>query len=883
MIIKIMQRCLKTIFLLSFLLLGTGLNAAPAPVATNGSQPEESALSSSLNNNAPRASSKYMKPDVIQQQRAEQEEANVARREENQIGVLFSDQFRKQNNTDANFFEEEVLRSQMNDTGVFLEGGKLESSRSGDRSRIRAIQEGVLADYRKNTEDNDGKILNFKNPIFFVSEGVDTFSYTNTMNLCTVVNLGSRNVDCLVYPEIDINNIASVLRRGQKSDFFDKTGMNADFIIVRDDVYSQYKTGRGPLALAPDLDLMMYLNGDYLFMFANSMSNTFSFEHLSAQKRGKQIRVGYVNQQSRVIFERTLARIYPNHAYRYVSVDVSSREIAGNNICNPTDIDIFIFFGGKLPDNLSAAMEDCASMVNPLTLSDVTLAEVVKLTDFFSVANVVGYFPTTSVINYLEIYMALERSYKAANQNSDASEKLNLADYADSSVSAGIQSAAAVRQQNQAGTSAADARTRELDARRQRAEQLRKQRDEERVRRVNELKAKREEEQRKRDELLAKKNQPNQPSRFASFFSFLNFSSKKDVVQEKKEGPVFLNQELIIKEDSLNNIKGRANNTRLLGGGVFATDSERLDNNVDNVGRIYVTANTAIKTFGIRYVLLASRYAKRENVMSVFDAVIKDYFLLRDNILTPDMAKFNISDIILGTQGFSVPNYYHPALAKYPSVMLEQRTRKTPEQTIAIRLLSNTASNNNISFPSSFGPATLTTAQMDDLYTKARELNRRKEELAAIRIFQRDTVNINNALEDIRNNRTSSDSLLRATGLDYVNAIVDEQSVMTQGMLSEERLSPDAMRELERLVAPPKLPVPTATADDVKNAVDGAGQGSNNNAESAPVNTAAPATEGAAPAETPHATTATPTAEHATTETTPPPANTAAVPAPAAE
>ncbi len=152
------------------------------------------------------------------------------------------------------------------------------------------------------------------------------------MDLCSLVNLGTSNIDCLVYPEADPNNMSSLLRRGQYADSYDRTGVNADFIIIRDDVYSQYKKGRGVIALAPDLDVLMYLNGDYLFMFANSMSNTFSFEHLSAQKQGKQIKVGFVNQQSRVIFERTLAKLFPNHLYRYQSVNISTLDRARESI-----------------------------------------------------------------------------------------------------------------------------------------------------------------------------------------------------------------------------------------------------------------------------------------------------------------------------------------------------------------------------------------------------------------------------------------------------------------------------------------------------------------------------------------------------------------------
>ncbi len=58
-----------------------------------------------------------------------------------------------------------------------------------------------------------------------------------------------------------------------------------------------------------------------------------------------------------------------------------------------------------------------------------------------------------------------------------------------------------------------------------------------------------------------------------------------------------------------------------------------------NWGKAYITANTAVKTFGIRYILLASRYAKRENVISVFDSIVKDFFLVRGSVLTPDVVK----------------------------------------------------------------------------------------------------------------------------------------------------------------------------------------------------------------------------------------------------
>ncbi len=781
------------------------------------------AADNNLSSNPKKKSSKYIDPKVLEIQKEEEEKNNKKLREKNEIDVLYSEEYRRQNSNEFDLFEEEILRSEINDTGVFLD---LDSSfslpKKDQKTRIKVIQEGVISDYNKDIDGKNKNILNFKNPIFFVSEGIDTFSYTNTMDLCSLINLGSENIDCLVYPESNLANIPSVIRRGQNSDLYEKVGVNADFIVVRDDVYSQYKKGRGAIALAPELDTMMYLNGDYMFMFVNSMSNIFSYEHLSAIKKDKTIRVGYINQQSRFIFERTLAKVFPRHSYRYVFVNMNSIESARKTVCEPTNIDVFIYFGGVIPDNLEKAMEECSYVINPLTLSDSTLSEIIALTDFFSVANVVGYYPVSSVLNYLEIYIALESAYKRSLEKNTSSKevKININDYSSNSLSEKNVNDSKVMD------SKVTARDKERIARENKSEMLKKQRAEERTKKINELKKKREEKKLKEAEILARKMNKNKlqqdesssGSPLSSFFSFLNFSSKSNVVEKKKQEAVYLNKELIIKEDTLNRIKGKSNNNTLLGSDVYATENEKKISSDNFWEKPYITVNTAVKTFGIRYVLLASRYAKRENVINVFDSIIKDFFLVRENIMTPDISKFNVSDIVLGTSNNLDSSYYHPALSKYPNYLLELKTRKTPEQTLALKILN--VNSNSVLYPSYSGPEALTPERMDVLYTKARELNKKKGELATIRVFQRDTMNIDKALSDIRKGEQSPDSILKATGLDYVNVIVDEQSVLEQGLSTEVRLTPEAMRELEKLVDPKDLPVTSVSAEDVKKSVE---------------------------------------------------------------
>ncbi len=169
-------------------------------------------------------------------------------------------------------------------------------------------------------------------------------------------------------------------------------------------------------------------------------------------------------------------------------------------------------------------MDDCSPVINPLTLSDTTLSEVIKLTDFFSVANIVSLLSCACSINYLEIYIALETSYRNSVKDGNVAieGKINIADYSDRGK---VQTAEANKPKAPAKMTA---RERELEAKRKRAEMLKKQRAEERTKRINELKEKEKKKKRKEQELLEKKLNKNKkkeegedsPSKIAQFFSF---------------------------------------------------------------------------------------------------------------------------------------------------------------------------------------------------------------------------------------------------------------------------------------------------------------------------------------------------------------------------
>ncbi len=715
-------------------------------------------------------SSKYIPKDVITKQKEEDELVNVKRREENEIEFVYSEKLRNQNKSSIDKLEEEALRRALNETGVFLSTenslwGKTENDK---RLKIRAIQEGISSEYASrlshkiSTEDTN----EIKNPIFFVSDDTQSFGYFNTMNLCSIINLSGESVQCLVYPTDNQEDMPGLLRRGVKSDLYDQIGVNADFIILRDDAYSQYKKGNGVMTSSPSLDVVMYLNGDYLLMFSSSMKNIFSYEQLSAIKYRKKISIGYLDDPSKAIFERTVAKIFPNHSYSYNKINLEKASAAENLLCDPLDYDLIISFGNAFNEAIEKALEECSGMVNPITISDVNLNKMLKIADFLSIANVVDHYPVTSVLNYIEIYIALENSYRKSNVNYTKSD-------------------------NQISLNNQTPRTRESDieTRRKRAEELRKERElKERARKEQNLKGK---------EIVSNTDidMQQQTGIWASFKKFLGLSNN-NIVKEKAAANYSNNNELIVKEDSLKKVDGRSNNYSLVG----VNNLSLRSSNENKIERVYLTSNTAVKTIGIRYVLLASRYAKRENVIRVFDAIIKDYFLIRGSLLTPEMAKYNVADLILGTSDSKGKSRYHPALARYPAYLLETKGKKTPEQTVALKLLNVNLS--DVKYPSFFGPMAPTNAEMDLLYEKARELNKRKEELALIRVYQRDIDSINMALSNMILGKPISDSLLKSTGLEYLNAIFDEQSVLDQGSLTEEKLTPEAQTQLQQLDSP---------------------------------------------------------------------------------
>lgn len=660
--------------------------------------------------------------------------------------------------------------------------------------------------YTTSNQEEQGKTKT-KEPLFFISQGKDSLPTEYSYKICSLINNQNFNYNCLVYPLKNGETFAPYMKKGLHSEKFATTGVNGDFILLREDEYLQYEARSKKDNTLPKLDVLMFLNGEYIFMFANKMNNTFSLEQIIANKvldSNGEINVGVINSRASNTFSKVVAPLFSSATFIYKPINAEDYE---TSFCQPNDIDLYIYIGEDLPKNVKKALEPCMAQLNPLAFSNKTLAKITKKYPFFSVANIVNYYPASAVLNYVEIYVALESAYQAkvkAEKEKKQKEKLKIKnlDFAlngeDNKIVPVANSKQEVAKEIDSDPNSGNIVTPELANQNIKnnsrvvtglpptptSEQLLAEEKAEKSSKEKADKIKKEQQIKKEQEKIAKeraaKEQASKEAKAKATVAKKEESKKSSsrkntssTTVNKKNQNYYVNNTLVVRETALPFVAGTKNDNTIDG---KIEDFNQITK-TEPANKMYNITNAAIKTFGVRYVLLASRYTKKDSVLITFDSIIKNYFLVKSDILTPDMDKFSISDLILGTS--SANNLrYHPFLLGYPVYLLESSMQKSPEQVIALKLLNNESVNSNV--PPFYGPQFPNKKQLDTIFLKMRYLNKQRNDLITLRIFQRDMHNIQSALLSIRTGKAIDSSVLKSTGLDNVSVIYDDKSVIYQ-------------------------------------------------------------------------------------------------------
>lgn len=659
--------------------------------------------------------------------------------------------------------------------------------------------------YTTSNQGERGK-TKIKEPLFFISQGKDSLLTEYSYSICSLINNQNFNYNCLVYPLKQGEVFAPYMKKGLHSEKFATTGINGDFILLREDEYLQYEEKSKKDNTLPKLDVLMFLNGEYIFMFTNKMNNTFSLEQIIANKvldSNGEVKVGVINTRASNTFAKVVAPLFSSAKFIYQPINA---EDYGESFCQPNDIDLYIYIGNNLPKNAKKAMEPCMAQLNPLSFSNKTLAKITKKYPFFSVANIVDYYPASAVLNYVEIYVALESAYQAklkAEKEKKQKEKLKIKNLdftlgeEDNKIAPVTNPKQEVAKNINSDPNSSTIINPELASQNMKnnsrvvnslppaptSEQLLAEEKIEKDSKNKSDKAKKAKEEKiAQEKKVAQKKQEEKAKKEADAKAAAAKREKANKSNTKKESSVqaskknqnyYANNTLVVRETALPFIAGTKNDNTIDG---KIEDFTQITKTTP-ADKMYNISNVAIKTFGVRYVLVASRYAKKDSVLITFDSIIKNYFLVKSDILTPDMNKFSISDLILGTS--SATNLsYHPFLTGYPMYILQNNGQKSPEQVIALKLLNNESVSSNV--PPFYGPQFPNKRQLDTIFLKMRYLNKQRNDLITLRIFQRDMQNIQSALLSIRTGKAIDSSVLKSTGLDKVSVIYDDKSVIYQ-------------------------------------------------------------------------------------------------------
>jgi hypothetical protein len=595
-----------------------------------------------------------------------------------------------------------------------------------------------VREFYNNTPDKDIKQvldrgyttpLNLKNPVFIISEDVNSTNYSYSNNICNTINLVDSSINCVVYPTNKKEDIPSFLRRGTKSDAFDSTGVNGDFTLIRSDVFLAYQKNEGYLKGAPFLDAVAFMNGDYMLMYSHKNNNMFSLEQLIFYKGNKPINIGYINPSSKNVFESIVKPLFPRGRFFFKQITPQDIERV---TCLPTEFDLIIFLGNDYPPVAKDVINKCANNIVPITLSTKTIKSILEKNPVLSAANVVGYYDVMSVSNFLETYLSVEKSYK---QRLDNQKK--------------------AREENQSKTKATLAR-RDIKE------------DSSNSSPSNNLTNNRQSLEKSNN--ITSNNIPNN-----------NISQPKLEAKNNQSNSRVATKSVTYGEEILDSLPGERKALSDSFKGVFPNIQDSIV--PANKKKIYLSGNVEIKTFGIRYVLVASRYTKKDNILRVFDAIIKDYINTKENFLTPDMKKFSVQDIVIGTNLNANQFSYHPAILQYPRSLLERKVPRTSSQNLAIKAIVSNISVENI--PAYYGPVFPDNAQLNFIYNQLKELNKKKQELVSIKIFQRDINNIQSALNAIKNGEKIDDSVLESTGIYSVDTSIVDHSVLEDDILEQ--------------------------------------------------------------------------------------------------
>lgn len=248
-------------------------------------------------------------------------------------------------------------------------------------------------------------------PIFIVTGTTEDITYFYGLEVCKLLNSKKQylSLNCMVLPVSSVKNASNYLRRGKYSNYYKKLGVSADFIITRADYLGLHQVKKGPLKNYPDLDLVMFLNGEYIFALSplqeNMDSNLSSIDAILSAK--SKVNILFMSTDSQVFFEEVTQNL-SKKSMNYIFYDETFKEkyITSKDseiICNLKSIDMIIYVGTEFNESMEELTKNCGKVLYPITFKDSTITALQTNNNEYSTADISKYYALQILLNYSNV------------------------------------------------------------------------------------------------------------------------------------------------------------------------------------------------------------------------------------------------------------------------------------------------------------------------------------------------------------------------------------------------------------------------------------------------------------------------------------------------
>lgn len=261
------------------------------------------------------------------------------------------------------------------------------------------------------------KLIKSRQSIFILTNKDNAIDEVYANNICDNVNnnLTNSRYVCLAQGIKNFYQDAPEYITKSHSSPESKQLFSANFLVTRlDYLINKQKDNSGPLAKLPDLDMVMFLNGNYLYLWGDYKYNATELtkELESFKNKGNNNKIFRVAAANELAKEIVIKVLEANDLSVNVQVDIININNSNNNKNN---YQVVAYAGNTISEDMNNYIAKYYRNYVPLGLTDSVIDKTISKNKEFSTYNVASYYTTEGLLRNINIKNSKINKSKSSN------------------------------------------------------------------------------------------------------------------------------------------------------------------------------------------------------------------------------------------------------------------------------------------------------------------------------------------------------------------------------------------------------------------------------------------------------------------------------------